>query len=120
MKQQLSSLKDLLEVVKNTEFSLLDAQNVNELEAAAMDNILEVRNKTDNIQQDVRLNTNHNETNVRLENNSARGNEQWITGKQRNNDNVGNIQEREKVLAELKAKKRELEEIIYKQKGDFC
>ncbi|KAK4886975.1 hypothetical protein RN001_003246 [Aquatica leii] len=112
MKQQLSSLKDLLEVVKHTEFALLDSQNVNEMESESQDAAHST--KTDNIHQNVRINRNHNEG-ARLENNPTRVNRQWSTEKQ-SNKSLTSIKEREKVLAELKAKKRELEEIMYKQK----
>ncbi|KAF5271184.1 hypothetical protein FQR65_LT05328 [Abscondita terminalis] len=113
MKHQLSSLKDLLEVVKNTEFALLDSQNVNEMETEAQE-ASHGSAKTDNIHQNVRINRNQNDV-VRLENNSARINGQWPIEKQ-SNKSLTSIKEREKVLAELKAKKRELEEIMYKQK----
>ncbi|KAK5643921.1 hypothetical protein RI129_007766 [Pyrocoelia pectoralis] len=114
MKQQLSSLKDLLEVVKNTEYSLLDSQNVNGVEAEALEPITSGSVKRDNIRQNVLFNQNQNE-HSRIDNNRARVNEQWPTEKQ-SNKSIVNIKEREKVLAELKSKKRELEEIMYKQK----
>ncbi|KAF5287897.1 hypothetical protein FQA39_LY04071 [Lamprigera yunnana] len=114
MKQQLSSLKDLLEVVKNTEVSLLDSQNVNDAESESQTIGHSGTSKTDNIRQNVLMNCNQNDG-ARLENNPARINEQWCAEKQ-SNKSIKNIKERERVLAELKAKKRELEEIMYKQK----
>ncbi|XP_031338987.1 pericentriolar material 1 protein isoform X4 [Photinus pyralis] len=114
MKQQLSSLKDLLEVVKNTEYSLLDSQNVNGLELEPPEPIQSGSVKRDNIRQNVMINHNQNDR-PRVDNNRARVNEQWPIEKQ-SNKSIVNIKEREKVLAELKSKKRELEEIMYKQK----
>ena len=123
MKQQLSKLKDMLEVVKDGD-NQTESQNVNAMESEAMmDNARALTVKNDNlIQNDVRGNQSarsENISNSRFENNPSRSsNERKVKEKQVNKKSMNvNERERMKLQAELQAKKRELEELMCKHKG---
>lgn len=123
MKQQLSKLKDMLEVVKDGD-NQTESQNVNAVESeATMDNARALTVKNDNlIQNDVRGNQSarsENISNSRFENNPSRSsNERKVKEKQVNKKSMNvNERERMKLQAELQAKKRELEELMCKHKG---
>lgn len=121
MKEQLSKLKDMLEIVKNSE-NLHEHLNVNESDIAPADAANPISSKSDNmIQNDVRSNQHDNYENVsnsRLEGNPRSSNERKIKEKQVNKKSMNaNEKERMKLQAELHAKKRELEELMCKHKG---
>lgn len=103
MKQQLSKLKDMLELVNATEYPLSDT------DSEFHENSNAACTKNDNVRQDMRP--------KREQINTVQRNEGRDLEKLSNKSLMG-ILEREKVLAELKAKKQELEEIMYKQKGN--
>ncbi|XP_025830058.1 pericentriolar material 1 protein isoform X2 [Agrilus planipennis] len=125
MKQQLTKLKDMLEIVKNAELRLVEAQNCNDTDSECPENFTYVE-KNDNIRQNIHTNQPNImcDNTIRIDNNARTG-EQYPIEKESNKIS-SNIREREKMLAELKAKKRELEEIIFKQKdrtlinNDIC
>lgn len=120
MKEQLSKLKDMLEIVKNSEDEV-EAQNTNE-EVEHLDTGNAISSKSDNmIQNDVRSNqlANHENSSIsRAEANPRSSNERKIKEKQVNKKSMNaNEKERMKLQAELHAKKRELEELMCKHKG---
>ncbi|GJQ75219.1 hypothetical protein Trydic_g9819 [Trypoxylus dichotomus] len=121
MKEQLSKLKDMLEIVKNSE-NLREHQNVNESDIAQTDVVNPISSKSDNmIQNDVRSSQHDNHENIsnsRLESNTRSSNERKIKEKQVNKKSMNaNEKERMKLQAELHAKKRELEELMCKHKA---
>lgn len=120
MKEQLSKLKDMLEIVKNSE-NVLELQNMNEPDTEILDTMNPLSSKSDNmIQNDVRGNQHANEStsNSQLESIPRSSNEQKIKEKQVNKKSMNaNEKERMKLQAELHAKKRELEELMCKHKG---
>nr|XP_022914497.1 uncharacterized protein LOC111424984 isoform X1 [Onthophagus taurus] len=102
MKEQLSKLKDMLEVVKNSELNFNESDNeINEIVTTSKSHNLIQRNQLDD-----------NPTR------SNPSNEQKLKDKQVNKKTM-NAQEKErlKLQGELQAKKRELEELMCKHKA---
>lgn len=129
MKEQLSKLRDLYELVKTTE-ATFESQSGNESESE--ENAQALPSKTDNvIQNQVRENRiqQQPERNARNQINQQRNQQKQINKNSRDRCSLSSVRnksssdsEKLRLQAELQAKKRELEEIMCKHKGlmVFC
>lgn len=127
MKEQLSKLKDLYELVKNTETVVFESQSGNESESE--DNAQALPLKTDNvIQNQVKENYRAQQPQRNTRNQiNQRNQEKQINKNARERCSLSSVRnksssdsEKLRLQAELQAKKRELEEIMCKHKGWCC
>lgn len=125
MKEQLSKLRDMYEMVKNTEM-IFESQSGNESETEENAQALPI--KTDNVIQN-QVKGNYEERNSRNQINQ-RNQEKQINKNARERCSLSvpssvrnkssSDSEKLRLQAELQAKKRELEEIMCKHKGLKC
>lgn len=116
MKNHLEKLKDMLEVVKDTE-SILEVQNTNESDNEIQDNARAVCPKSDNLK--CSKNRTQSESNISLIDPKTKD---MKTNEKQINKCIINENERKRMQlqSELQAKKRELEELMCKHKGIFA
>lgn len=114
MKNHLEKLKDMLEVVKDTE-SILEAQNMNESDNEIQDNARAMCPKSDNLK--CSKNRTQSESNISLI--DSKTSKDMKTNEKQINKCIINENERKRMQlqSELQAKKRELEELMCKHKG---
>lgn len=117
MKDQLAKLKEMLEVVKSTE-SILETQNVNESDLEVQENAHALPAKSDNLRRSTNCTLTESNSSGRVENPSNRSSNVRKVEKQVNKSSIkANEREKIKLQEELQAKKRELEELMYKHKA---
>lgn len=123
MKEQLSKLRDMYELVKNTEM-ILESQSANESETE--ENAQALPLKTDNmIQNPVKGNCvqqqqlERNQINQRKQINKNERERCSLSVPSSVRNKSSSDSEKLRLQAELQAKKRELEEIMCKHKGAF-
>lgn len=118
IKDQLSKLKDMLEIVKTTE-SILEGQNTDR-ESDNQDNVCLHTTKSDNLKRTINRTNSESNSSQRMENvtsgNSA--NVLTVAEKQVNKSSMDtNTRDRLKLQVELQEKRKELEELMFKHKA---
>ncbi|XP_060531210.1 pericentriolar material 1 protein isoform X2 [Cylas formicarius] len=124
MKDQLTKLKDMLEIVKTTENAMMGGNVSSEARTAANEICQTAEHFLQNQFEKARVGQSDGNNGMRFENNtSAEGRQKQtntnsrIQNLPRNKSSAGSINEKIALQAELEAKKKELEEIMGKHKA---